>query len=103
MKTVDLGDGTVDHVFNITRSSNVTYRVSMEGMRTEAGFVGNVSGDRLEVNFDASRSPKELRASGDAFSESSLLLNINERNKLELDIGEQYKAVSYTHLHGNNG
>lgn len=95
VKTVDLGDGTVDHVFNITRSSNVTYRVSMEGMRTEAGFVGNVSGDRLEVNFDASRSPKELRTSGDAFSESSLLLNINERNKLELDIGEQYKVRAY--------
>ena len=96
VKTVPLNDGTVDHVFNISRSSDITYRVSMEGMRTKAGFVNNVSEDRLKVSFDPSQSPKELDTSGGkAYGESSLLLNINERNKLALKVGEQYKVRAY--------
>lgn len=95
VKTVDLADGTVDHVFNVLRTSDLTYRVSLEGMRTKAGFVNNVSGDRLEVRFDPADSPKEQDYSGQAFDESSLLLNINERNKLQLDVGEQYKVRAY--------
>lgn len=95
IKTVELSNGTVDHVFNISRSSDMTYRVSMEGMRTKAGFINNVDGDRLEVKFDASESTKEQDASGKSFSESSMLLNINERNKLDLKVGEKYKVRAY--------
>ena len=95
IKAEELSNGTVDHIFNISRSSDMTYRISMEGMRTKAGFIKNVSGDRLEVKFDASESPKEQDTSGKAFGESSMLLNINERNKLELKVGEQYKVRAY--------
>lgn len=96
VRTVPLNDGTMDHVFNISRSSDITYRISMEGMRTKAGFVNNVSGDILKVSFDPLQSPKELDTSGGkAYGESSLLLNINERNKLDLKVGEQYKVRAY--------
>ncbi|SHI15051.1 protein of unknown function [Sporobacter termitidis DSM 10068] len=95
VKTTELADGTVDHIFNIARSSDMTYRVSMEGMRTKAGFVNNVSGNSMEVRFDASESPKAQDTSGQTFDESSLLLNINERNKLDLNVGEQFKVRAY--------
>ncbi|MCD7947678.1 MAG: DUF4430 domain-containing protein [Oscillospiraceae bacterium] len=95
VKTTTLRDGTVDHVFNISRSSDMTYRVSMAGMRTKAGFLKNVEGDRLEIGFDAAQSTEEQDTSGLAMQESSLLLNINERNNLTLGVGEQYKVRAY--------
>ena len=39
IKAEELSNGTVDHIFNISRSSDMTYRISMEGMRTKAGFI----------------------------------------------------------------
>jgi len=89
-------DGTVDYVFNIARNSNMSYRASMEGKRTQSGFFTDITNDANRVVIDfGTDSPKEQDISGEFNGESSTLLNINERNKLNLTVGEQHKVRAY--------
>ncbi|MCI8525302.1 MAG: DUF4430 domain-containing protein [Oscillospiraceae bacterium] len=93
-------DGTVDYIFRVTPSSNLTWRASMEGKRTQAGyyqktFAGAESkSNRVVVDF-GDGAPDWQDTSGLGLAESSLLLNVNERNKLDLTVGESYKLRAY--------
>lgn len=91
----ELTDGTVDYVFYTSKSSEKSYRVSLPGKRTQAGYLDKVVGYRLVVDFTTTGSSLEQNTSGLAYSESSLLLNINERGRLDLTVGEQYKVRGY--------
>ena len=98
--TQEQADGTVDYIFNIAKKNTMSYRVSMEGKRTQVGFFSNAFGpainveDRIVVDF-GDGSPTEQDSSGKYSGESSLLLNLNERNKLNLAVGESYKVRGY--------
>ena len=95
--TVELEDGTVDYIFNVARNRNTSFRVSMEGKRTQAGFFSNIASNtnRIEVKLEDMGDAKEQDIAGKTADESSLLLNLNERNKLELEEGESFKLRSY--------
>lgn len=91
-----LADGTVDHRFNIGGATS--FRVSMEGKRTQASYFSYISPDkdgRIVVAFPENADPKALDTRGGAYNESSLLLNINERNRLSLQVGESFKLRAY--------
>ncbi|MBQ7820952.1 MAG: S-layer homology domain-containing protein [Clostridia bacterium] len=93
-KTSELGDGTVDHVFFVKKNTAMSFRASMEGKRTQAGYLGAVDGERVTVEF-TDASPDEISDERAANRESSLLLNLNERGRLDLMPGESYKIRAY--------
>ena len=90
----DNEDGTCSFEFETAGGS---YRVSMEGRRTQAGYIPqNISEDETTLNIIFPDGEKDVQT--DEWigrKESGVLLNINERNKLSLDIGESYKVRAY--------
>ncbi len=90
----DNGDGTSSFTFPYPGSG---YRVSLEGYRTKAGYIPeNISEEEssLEVVFSEEAIDEQTEV-GIGRKESGVLLNINERNKLSLDMGESYKVRAY--------
>lgn len=90
----DNGDGTTSFWFPYPRSS---YRVSLDGYRTQAGYIPediSEAESTLEVSFGDGAVDAETDG-GIGRKESGVLLNINERNKLSLDVGETYKVRAY--------
>lgn len=90
----DNGDGTYSHKFAYAGGS---YRVSMDGKRTQAGYLsGDISADEATLNVTfPDGEPSEQINDWLGRKESGTLLNINERNKLSLAIGESYKVRAY--------
>lgn len=87
-------NGTCNYFFD---SAGESYRVSMEGKRTQAGYISPDIGTG-ETTLNVTFPEGENGGQSDAWSgrkESSVLLNINERNKLSLDVGESYKVRAY--------
>ncbi len=101
--STDNGDGTTDHLFRLPGgSSNLSYRVSMSGYITKAGYLSPLSTDgSLTVEWtdgDASPTTREndiAYAFLASFTEESLLLNVNAQNYLELDTGDTYRLRAY--------
>lgn len=91
-----LEDGTVDHIYRVSSGgSGYSYRVSMDGKATRAGFIGVGDGTRVEVKLDGEHSPKEQISNASSSYEASTLLNLNDRNKLSMDVGDTYKVRGY--------
>ncbi len=94
VRTIDNDDSTTDYIF---ASAGESYRVSMDGKRTQAGYDPkklSPDGEMLKITFpDAD--PKEQTDTWLGRKECGVLLNINERNKLSLKIGESYKVRAY--------
>ncbi|MEE0944702.1 MAG: S-layer homology domain-containing protein [Clostridia bacterium] len=86
--TLALDDGTVDYIYDIAPTSNMSYRVSKGGLMTEAGYLGT---DTERVVVDLAEKTDTLREGYNA----GILLNINERNKIALDIDESFTLRSY--------
>jgi len=88
------GNGTYSHEFSYAGDS---YRVTMDGKRTQAGYISQAMIDNtpcLNISFPEDETDEQV----DTWigrKESSVLLNINERNKLSLEIGESYKVRAY--------
>lgn len=85
-------NGTVDHTYKIG-ASKYSYRASMEGKVTQAGYLDRKT--NVTVTFDEENGPKTQEPSTAANHEASLLLNLNERNKLALGVGESFKVRGY--------
>ncbi len=88
----DNEDGTCGFEFESAGSS---YRVSMEGERTQAGYISQDADEAtLNIVFPDGKADEQT----DEWigrKESGVLLNINERNKLSLEAGESYKVRAY--------
>ena len=99
----DNGDGTTSHVFRLPGGNDsLTYRVSMDGNITKAGYLPSLSGNGgLTVNWtgtDASPATGENNVQSaelGTYLEESLLLNVNSRNCLKLDPGETFRLRAY--------
>ncbi len=97
LATVDNEDGTSTHYF--AANGDLSYRVSMDGKITKAGYLTRNSATVLYSEEDAL--PKDrvdyAKAGTDASSvaDDSLLLNINQQNHLSLSVGESKTIKGY--------
>ncbi len=90
-------DGTVTSVLRAP-GGNLTYRVSMEGKVTKAGYFG--TDKNVTVTFGENENPKstENLVNSKALAkrmESSTLVNVNGQNNLSLGIGETFRLRAY--------
>lgn len=98
LATVDNGDGTSTHYF--AADGNLSYRVSMDGRITKAGYLlmGN-SVKVLHTEDDAKPSDRVdysiAGTNASAVADDSLLLNINRDNHLSLNVGETKTVKAY--------
>ena len=99
----DNGDGTTTYNFVAdTKNGSYIYRVSMEGKITKAGWLawGKQS---LTVTYSDSDKGPDYRLSdysgtgepNSAYTEDSVLLNINSRNHLSLSVGQSKVLKAY--------
>ncbi|MBQ8808672.1 MAG: S-layer homology domain-containing protein, partial [Clostridia bacterium] len=97
LATVDSGDGTSTHYF--TADGDLSYRVSMDGAITKAGYLTRNSATVLHTELDAAPTDRaEYEASGtDAaiVADDSVLLNINQQNHLSLSVGQTKTVKAY--------
>ena len=98
LASVDNGDGTSTHYF--VADGNLSYRVSMDGSLTKAGYMLSLnSATVLHSPSDALPSSRVDYSSAltDAsqVADDSLLLNINRRNHLLLDKGQTKTLKAY--------
>ena len=93
--TENLGDGTIKYYF--PQVGNATYRVSMEGKITRAGYLGmNAAGNSANavVTFGEKENPKTTKTTA-ARIENSMIVNVNTQNNLKLSVGEEFRLRSY--------
>lgn len=86
--TVTLDNGTIDYIYDIAPTSNMSYRVSKDGEMTEAGYLGT---DAERIIVDLAEKTDTLREGYNA----GILLNINERNKISLNVDESFTLRAY--------
>ena len=92
-KTETLADGTVKSYFGTPGGSSLTYRVSMDGKMTKAGFA-DASNKNMSFTFGASENPQSTRSTA-ARIENSSMLNVNTQNHLRLAVGETFRLRSF--------
>lgn len=99
-RTETLSDGTVKSYFATPGGSSLTYRVSMDGKITRAGFTATPNtqtADRVYdfvVTFADYENPKTTASTGFRIENSSML-NINPQNNLKMKVGETFRLRSY--------
>ena len=97
LATVDNGDGTSTHYF--AAEGDLSYRVSMDGKLTKAGYLTRNSATVLYTEDDALPTDRVdyFSATSDAsnVAEDSILLNINQQNHLSLSLGETKTLKGY--------
>ena len=94
----DNGDGTTTYTLSAV-GSNLTYRVSMAGKTTKAGYLASKT-PSVTVTFGTDENPKSTdnkmdNASLAAYVESSTMLNVNGKNELSLGVGETFRLRAY--------
>ena len=94
-------DGTVTHKFISHGANSITYRVSMEGKITRAGYPNYYNGPKnITIEFEENENPKTTENVMDKESiqkraESSTLVNVNAQNNLSIDVGETFRLRSF--------
>ena len=93
----DNGDGTVTHLYKLI-SGNKTYRVSMKGKITRAGYFKN--SEDVVVTYDENENPSITGHALDNANiqkrmEASTMVNINGQNNLKLGTGETFRLRAY--------
>lgn len=93
-------EGGVSHVFRPVESANLTYRVSMAGKITRAGYMGTTEKTTpIVITFGESENPKSTENDvSDALKpkmENSIFVNVNRQNELDLDVEETYRLRAY--------
>ncbi|MCI7139135.1 MAG: hypothetical protein MR987_06945 [Oscillospiraceae bacterium] len=91
-------DGTTTYTLSAVGSS-LTYRVSMAGKTTKAGYLASKT-PSVTVTFGTDENPKSMankmdNASLAAYVESSTMLNVNGKNELSLGVGETFRLRAY--------
>lgn len=97
-ETVTNSDGTVTYKVKVT-GPNYTYRVSMEGKLTKAGYL-NAQQKEFVITFGEDENPKSTKNVMENTEmakriESSTLVNVNAKNELSLGVGETFRLRSY--------
>ena len=95
----DNEDGTRTYNFATPGGSNLTYRVSMDGKITRAGYMSR-NAENLTFTFEENEDPSTTENKMDNSNmqgriESSTLLNVNAQNNLKLGVGETFRLRSY--------
>ncbi|MBE6038035.1 MAG: hypothetical protein E7218_02370 [Anaerofustis stercorihominis] len=100
-KTVSEADenGIVTHTFKTSGGGNLTYRVSMDGKVTRAGYFGNTA-ETINVTFEENEDPKATghkldNANIQKRMEASTMLNVNAQNNLRIDKDETFRLRGY--------
>ena len=95
IETETLEDGRVKTSFNISGGDSFTYRVSMEGKVTRAGYIGSYDSNRnIVIEYEDNENPKSTRTTA-ARIENSSVVNINTQNNLKLAVGETFRLRSF--------
>lgn len=84
---VENEDGTKTYYF-VTSKSPLSYRASMEGKVTEAGYWSN----NLTITFDDGEGSSAANA---AIEDNSVLVNVNGQNHLRMQTGDTYTLKGY--------
>ena len=93
------GDGTKNWTFSST-GSNLSYRVSMSGEITKAGYLTGKE-ELISVDWENdNRGPNysnlyDISTQHGQRSDDSLLLNVNSQNNLKLNVGQTFKLKAY--------
>ena len=96
--TADAKNSTVIYSFSAVVDSNTTYRVSMPGKITKAGYLDS---NALSITYgiaDAQPHDRPVHNPSTKLgsrAEDSILLNINGQNSLNLSQGESYRLRAY--------
>ena len=93
------GNGTVTYKFREAKG-DYTYRVSMDGKVTKAGYLDTSKNKDITVTFGESENPESTVNNVDSAilakrMESSTLVNVNGQNNLSLGIGETFRLRAY--------
>lgn len=93
------GNGTVTYKFREAKG-DYTYRVSMDGKVTKAGYFDLKQNKDITVTFGESENPKSTVNNVDSAMlakrmESSTLVNVNGQNNLSLGVGETFRLRAY--------
>ena len=93
------GNGTVTYKFREAKG-DYTYRVSMGGKVTKAGYFDLNQNKDITVTFGESENPKSTVNNVDSAMlakrmESSTLVNVNGQNNLSLGVGETFRLRAY--------
>ena len=93
------GNGTVTYKFREAKG-DYTYRVSMDGKVTKAGYLDTSKNKDITVTFGESENPKSTVNNVDSAMlakrmESSTLVNVNGQNNLSLGVGETFRLRAY--------
>ena len=96
-------DGVSSYTYNLPKGNGRhTYRVTMDGKITKAGYLKLTSADtaKTDITFAENENPK-IRPDYDTTTtigsrlEDNIMLNINEQNYLRLNKGETFKVRAY--------
>ena len=93
------GNGTVTYKFREAKG-DYTYRVSMDGKVTKAGYLDTSKNKDITVTFGESENPESTVNNVDSAilakrMESSTLVNVNGQNNLSLGVGETFRLRAY--------
>jgi hypothetical protein len=102
-RSTDNGDGTATHIFNLPGgNSTLTYRVSMNGKMTKAGYLPALSANGgITVAWDGNDPAPGTRTNSVSSStlaerlEESVCLNVNAQNNLKLNTGDTFRLRAY--------
>ena len=99
--TTENEDGTVTYGLRAAgNNAALTYRVSMEGKVTKAGYLDAKENKDITVTFGESENPKSTKDTVSHTNmtnrlEASVMLNVNGQNNLSLGIGETFRLRAY--------
>ncbi len=93
---IENNDGTVTYSYTIGSSSTHTYRVSMEGKLTHAGYFKSNTFEHVIVTFEDDPAPTTTTSTvTGANAEASTMLNVNGQNNLQLAVGDTFRLRAY--------
>jgi uncharacterized repeat protein (TIGR02543 family) len=100
--STDNDNGTTTHTFKLPGgNANLSYRVSMSGCITKAGWLPSLTADVSKTFSWTESDPAPSTRTNNVVTsvapmvEESLLLNVNAQNFLELDTGETFRLRAY--------
>lgn len=94
-------NGNIKHVFRTVESANLTYRVSMNGKITRAGYMGATEKTTpVAISFGENENPKTIENIMDSATmqsriESSTFVNVNRQNDLAINVNDTFRLRAY--------
>lgn len=94
---IENDDGTVTYSYTIpANKGSYTYRVSMEGKLTHAGYFKSSTYEHVVVTFEGDPAPTTTTSTvTGSNAEASTMLNVNGQNNLQLAVGDTFRLRAY--------